>query len=110
MSVKFEISFSKTARISAGLAILLKDIDGELPAGAAIVDPANVFAKAARVARFSAKGLNSLDIVAPEGSPADRIIVIGTGKYRELSSHDWLKLGGSTASRVKNVDKVVVFL
>ncbi|MGO4565103.1 leucyl aminopeptidase [Rhizobium sp. 2YAF20] len=110
MSLKFEISFAKSARLNGGLAILLKDIDTELPAGATIVDPANVFAKAARVARYTGKGLNSLDIVAPEGSPADRIVIIGTGRYQELSAHDWLKLGGSAAARVKHVDKVAVFL
>ncbi len=110
MSVKFEISFVKTARLNGGLAILLKDTDSELPAGAASADPANVFAKAARIARFTAKGLASLDIVAPEGSPVDRIVVIGTGKAKELNAHDWLKLGGAAAARIRNVDKAAIFI
>ncbi|TCR93015.1 leucyl aminopeptidase [Rhizobium sp. BK376] len=110
MSAKFEITFAKSVRLSGGLAILLKDIDNELPAGAAIADPANVFAKAARIARYSAKGLNALDIVAPEGSPADRIFVIGGGKVADLNAHDWLKLGGAAAARIKNVEKVAIFL
>ncbi|MBB4570201.1 leucyl aminopeptidase [Rhizobium leucaenae] len=110
MSVKFEISFAKSARLSGGLAILLKDTDSELPAGAESADPAKVFAKAARIARFTAKGLSSLDIVAPEGSPVDRIIVIGTGKAKELSAHDWLKLGGGAAAKIRNVEKVAIFI
>ena len=110
MSVKFEISFAKTVRLNGGLAILLKDTDSELPAGAASADPANVFARAARIARFTAKGLSSLDIVAPEGSPVDRIIVIGTGKAKELNAHDWLKLGGAAAARIRNVDKAAIFI
>ena len=110
MSVKFEISFAKSARLSGGLAILLKDTDSELPAGAESADPAKVFAKAARIARFTAKGLSSLDLVAPEGSPVDRIIVIGTGKAKELSAHDWLKLGGGAAAKIRNVEKVAIFI
>ncbi|MBB3608957.1 leucyl aminopeptidase [Rhizobium sp. BK602] len=110
MSVKFEISFAKSVRLNGGLAILLKDTDSELPAGAASADPANVFAKAARIARFTAKGLASLDIVAPEGSPVERIIVIGTGKAKELNAHDWLKLGGGAAAKIRNVDKVTIFI
>ena len=110
MSVKFEISFAKSARLSGGLAILLKDIEKDLPAGASAADPANVVAKAARIARYAAKTSNALDIVAPEGSPVDRIIVLGGGKIGELSSHDWLKLGGAAASRIRNVEKATVFL
>ena len=110
MSVKFEISFAKSVRLNGGLAILLKDTDSELPAGADSADPANVFAKAARIARFTAKGLSSLDIVAPEGSPVDRIFVIGTGKAKDLNAHDWLKLGGGAAAKIRNVDKVAIFI
>jgi leucyl aminopeptidase len=110
MSAKFEIAFAKSAKLSGGLAILLKDTESELPAGAATADPANIFAKASRIARFTAKGLNALDIVAPEGSPADRIVVIGGGKVADLNEHDWLKLGGAAAARIKNVDKVAIFL
>ncbi|MQB43586.1 leucyl aminopeptidase [Rhizobium sp. ICMP 5592] len=110
MSVKFEISFAKTVRLNGGLAIQLKDTDSESPAGAASADPANVFAKAARIARFTAKGLASLDIVAPEGAPVDRIIVIGTGRAKELNAHSWLKLGGAAAGRIRNVEKAAIFI
>jgi len=110
MSVKFEISFAKSVRLSGGLAILLKDTDSELPAGAESADPAHVFAKAAPISGFKAKALNSLDIIAPEAAPVDRIVVIGTGKATNLSVHDWLKLGGSAAAKIRNVEKVAIFL
>ncbi|TCA53614.1 hypothetical protein E0H71_15350 [Rhizobium leguminosarum bv. viciae] len=110
MSVKMEISFSKSAKLSGGLAILLKTAEADSAAGAETVDPAGVIAKAARIARFSAKSMGALDIVAPEGAPVDRIVVIGLGKVAELTAHDWLKAGGAAASRIKNTDKAAVFI
>ncbi|MGO8654762.1 M17 family peptidase N-terminal domain-containing protein, partial [Rhizobium ruizarguesonis] len=93
MSVKMEISFSKSAKLNGGLAILLKTAEADSAAGAEAVDPAGVIAKAARIARFSAKSMGALDIVAPEGAPVERIVVIGLGKAAELTAHDWLKAG-----------------
>ncbi|TBZ78383.1 leucyl aminopeptidase [Rhizobium leguminosarum] len=110
MSVKMEISFSKSAKLSGGLAILLKTAEADSAAGAETVDPAGVIAKAARIARFSAKSMGALDIVAPEGASVDRIVVIGLGKVAEITAHDWLKAGGAAASRIKNTDKAAVFI
>ncbi|OJU66981.1 MAG: leucyl aminopeptidase [Rhizobiales bacterium 63-7] len=110
MSVKFEISFTKSARLNGGLAILLKSTDSELPAGAESADPANVFAKAAPVSGFKSKLLTALDIIAPEAASFDRIIVIGAGKAKDLTAHDWLKLGGAAAAKIRNTEKVTIFL
>ncbi|RFB96233.1 leucyl aminopeptidase [Rhizobium leguminosarum bv. trifolii] len=110
MSAKFEISFSKSAKLTGGLAILLKTGEADSAAGAETVDPAGVIAKAARIARFSAKSMSALDIVAPEGAPVERIVVIGLGKAADLSAHDWLKAGGCAAARIKNTDKAAVFI
>ncbi|ACI54364.1 leucyl aminopeptidase [Rhizobium leguminosarum] len=110
MSAKFEISFSKSAKLTGGLAILLKTTDADSAAGAETVDPAGVIAKAARIARFSAKSMSALDIVAPEGASVERIVVIGLGKAADLTAHDWLKAGGTAAARIKNTDKTAVFI
>lgn len=110
MSAKFEISFSKSAKLNGGLAILLKTVDAESAAGVGAADPAGVVAKASKIARFSAKSMNALDIVAPEGAPVERIVVIGLGKAAELTAHDWLKAGGVAASKIKNTDKAAVFI
>lgn len=110
MSAKFEISFSKSAKLSSGLAILLKTSEADTAAGADIADPAGVIAKASKIARFSAKSLAALDLVAPEGAPVERIIVLGLGKPADLTVHDWLKAGGSAASRIKNTEKATIFI
>ncbi len=110
MSAKFDISFEKSAEIAGSYAILLKTGEAELAAGAAVADPAGVVARAAKIAGFSAKSMATLDIVAPEGSTADRIIVLGLGKSEKLAAHDWLKAGGAVASKIKNTAKVTIFV
>ncbi|MDO3432279.1 leucyl aminopeptidase [Rhizobium sp. CBN3] len=110
MSAKFEISFSKSVKLNGGLAILLKTAEADSAAGADTADPAGVIAKAAKIARFSAKSTAALDIIAPEGAPVDRIVVIGLGKAGELAAHDWLKAGGAAASKIKNTDKAAIFI
>lgn len=110
MSAKFDISFEKSAEIAGSYAILLKASEAELAAGAAVADPAGVVARAAKIAGFSAKSMAALDIVAPEGSTADRIIVLGLGKSEKLTAHDWLKAGGAVASKIKNTAKVTIFV
>ncbi|OJF94466.1 leucyl aminopeptidase [Pararhizobium antarcticum] len=110
MTVKFEITFAKSARIAGGTAVLLKTLDGKEVAGADIADPEGVLAKATRIAKFTGKSLRTLDVVAPHGSPADRILILGLGDGAGLSDHDWLKAGGAAASKVKSTEKVTIFL
>lgn len=110
MSVKFDISFAKSAKIDGGLVIQLK-LSGDGPAaGVAEADPAGVGARAAEIAKFSAKAMTTLDIIAPQGSAADRLVVLGLGKADALTAQDWLKAGGVAAASVKSMSKVVIFL
>ncbi|MFK0330377.1 leucyl aminopeptidase [Rhizobium sp. NPDC090275] len=110
MSAKFDISFEKSAEIAGGYAILLQAKGQDLAAGASVADPSGVVAKAAKIAGFSAKLAGALDIVAPEGSKAERIFVIGLGKSDALVSFDWLKAGGAAASKIKNTTDVTIFV
>lgn len=110
MSAKFDISFETSADIVGGYAILLQAGGADLAAGAKVADPAGVIARAAKIAGFSAKPTTVLDLVAPEGSTAERLIVVGLGKPEELTAHDWLKAGGVAASKIKKADKVVIFV
>jgi len=95
MPMKFEFTFSKSHRPAGGSAVLLQVAGAKEPAGVAVVDPEGVLPKAAKIGKFSGKALSSLDIVAPHGSPADRIILLGLGDAAALTSHDWLKAGGA---------------
>jgi leucyl aminopeptidase len=110
MSVKFDISFAKSAKIDGGLVIQLK-LAGDGPAaGVAEADPAGVGARAAEIAKFSAKATTTLDIIAPQGSAADRLVVLGLGKADALATQDWLKAGGVAAASIKSMSKVAIFL
>ncbi|MGK6312769.1 leucyl aminopeptidase [Neorhizobium sp. DT-125] len=110
MSLKFDISFAKSARIDGGLAIQLK-LAGDGPAaGAAEADPAGIVARASEIGRFSGKPMTVLDIIAPQGSPADRLMVLGLGKADALTAYDWLKAGGVAAASVRSMSKVAIFL
>jgi leucyl aminopeptidase len=88
----------------------LKTAEAEAPSGMADADPAGIYAKAAKVASFSGKGSSVLDIVAPHGSAADRLVVLGLGKAENLTAHDWLKAGGSATANLKGADNLTVFL
>ncbi|MCM2292065.1 leucyl aminopeptidase [Allorhizobium sp. BGMRC 0089] len=110
MSAKLEISFAETASVSGGLVLSLVESGAKAPAGGGTVDPAGIYAKAASAAHFTGKSMAVLDILAPSGSPADRLIVIGAGKAADLSGHDWLRLGGVAASKLKKESAVTVFL
>jgi leucyl aminopeptidase len=110
MSVKFDIAFAESASIKGGLAVQLKTSGEGLAAGAAAVDPQNVFARAAGIAKFTGKAMKTIDIIAPQGSPADRIVVVGLGKPDALTAYDWLRAGGLAAAAVKGMTSVTVFL
>jgi leucyl aminopeptidase len=57
-------------------------------------------ARAAAAERFKGKIASVLDIVAPAGLKASRLVVIGVGKVRDLKARDLVKLGGVAIGRV----------
>src|SRR6218665_1436881 len=109
MTFKFDIGFSKSAAVSGGVALLMKAADGAV-AGGAEADPAGILENAMRIGKFTGKSLAVIDIVAPHGSSADRILVLGLGKPASITAHDWLKAGGAAAAKVRSADSVTIFL
>ncbi len=109
MSAAFEISFARTAKISGGLVVALKAADGDSVAAEAVVDPAGTLPRAIKIAKYNARFGAVLDLVAPQGSPADRLIVTGLGKSTEMIGHEWVKAGGTIVARVQGADTVTIF-
>ncbi|MEJ0077283.1 MAG: leucyl aminopeptidase [Alphaproteobacteria bacterium] len=66
----------------------------------ALGSAADMVARAARSERFTGKSGTALDIVAPAGLKAARLIVLGTGKAAERKSQDLVKLGGAARGRI----------
>ena len=60
----------------------------------------DLVARAARSERFTGKSGSALDIVAPTGLKAARLIVIGTGKAADRKLQDLVKLGGVAMGKV----------
>jgi leucyl aminopeptidase len=56
--------------------------------------------RAAAVDRFTGKIGSALNIIAPTGLSAPRLIVVGVGKERDLKDRDLVRLGGIAAGAV----------
>ena len=109
MSFKFSVRFVSSAPIDGETVVLLK-AEGQPAAGLSAADPDGASERAAVTAKFKAKALGVLDLLAPAGSPAERLLVIGLGKPDAITPHDWLKLGGVAASKLGSVGKAVLFI
>ncbi len=107
MSAKFDISFANSASLENALAIVLQASgEAQAVAGASEADPGGVIERASKISGFSAKSMATLDVIAPQGSAADRLLVIGLGKPSKLVAHDWLRAGGTATAHFKKADKV----
>jgi leucyl aminopeptidase len=56
--------------------------------------------RAAAADRFTGKNRSTLEIIAPSGLSVSRLIIVGTGKERDLKDRDLVKLGGVAMARV----------
>jgi leucyl aminopeptidase len=66
----------------------------------ALADTGDLIQRAAAADRFTGKNGSVLDIVAPAGLKAPRLLVVGTGKPSELKEADFIKLGGIVMGRI----------
>src|ERR1700735_2627584 len=68
---------------------------------------ADLIKQAAETNQFKGKNGSTLDILAPQGLKAKRLIVVGAGKLAELKEKDFLKLGGTVAGKLRAGTKTV---
>jgi leucyl aminopeptidase len=57
--------------------------------------------RVAKANQFEGKSASTLDILAPQGLAASRLIVVGAGKPSGLKDNDYLKLGGVVAGKLR---------
>src|ERR1043165_698015 len=97
-----KLSFGPIAAPASGVLIVFADDNLQFgPRSRAVLgSAADLIARAARAERFTGKSGSALDIVAPAGMKAGRLIVIGTGKAGERRPNDMVKLGGAAMGRV----------
>jgi leucyl aminopeptidase len=94
------IAFASIAAPTRGVLVVFADDGLRLgPATQALLKPTgDLFAQAAAADNFKGKNGAALDIVAPAGLRASRLVVVGTGKASELD--DFVKLGGAVMGRI----------
>jgi leucyl aminopeptidase len=67
----------------------------------ALLPIGDLFRRAAAADHFTGKS-GSLDILAPSGLNVSRLVVVGTGKERDLKDRDLVKLGGVAMGKIPN--------
>src|SRR5665811_984344 len=71
---------------------------------------ANLVRRAADTNKFKGKSGSTLDILAPEGLKASRLIVVGAGKLSAIKDNDFLKLGGAAAGKLRAGNDAVTII
>lgn len=110
MSVVPQISFAKLSTPKKGALLIVQAALDEASALKNDADPANVLAKAASSAKFTAKKKSTLDVLAPSESDVSRIVVLGAGELDKLTIEDWMSLGGKARAALANEENVTVQL
>src|SRR6185369_3705691 len=103
MSDAVKVGFVSFSTIQRGTLVVF--CDDTLKFGAAtrkgLGTAADVVKRAAETNQFKGKSGSTLDILAPEGLKASRLIVVGAGKLSAIKDHDFLKLGGAAAGKLR---------
>ncbi|ALK08479.1 leucyl aminopeptidase [Blastochloris viridis] len=103
-----KISFAKPP-VAADAGVLVVFVDDRLQAGpatrAALEPAAGLIERAAAADRFKGKLGATLDLLAPSGLGAERLLVVGLGASAELKPADLLKLGGIVMGKLPSAAK-----
>ncbi|MBO6902241.1 MAG: leucyl aminopeptidase [Rhizobiaceae bacterium] len=110
MPKSVEITFARSAKPAGGVAVVLAAEGGKPGPSAEAVDPAGVLKKALKVAEFKGKARTTVDVIAPSGSSADRIVVVGLGDLAKPDPDAWTRLGGAIAGRFGKARRATVYL
>ncbi|MBW7968250.1 leucyl aminopeptidase [Bradyrhizobium sp. BR 10289] len=102
MSDAIKVGFVPLSSAARGILVVFCDDSLKLgPATAkALGSATDLVKRAASAAGFKGKTGAALDILAPEGLKAARLVVIGAGKAANLKANDFLKFGGVAASKL----------
>ncbi|GGD14605.1 leucyl aminopeptidase [Aureimonas glaciei] len=108
MSIRPSVHFATMELTGKGVLALFAGEGAALSASvpAAI---AETVARAAASQKFTGKRLSTLDIVAPAGVAFERLLVVGTKGDTAAGEEDWLKLGGTVASKTKKAEAVTIW-
>ena len=110
MSKRPQVSFARSSKASVDLAVVFTTAGAKLDPGIAAIDPQGILERAVKVAKFNGKAVTTLDVLAPAGSDADRILVVGLGETKSLDAKVWARLGGAVFAAIRKAETVSVHL
>ena len=112
MSDTVKVGFVPLSTAPRGIAVAF--CDESLRLGAAtekvLAGASDLIKRAASAARFKGKDGAVLDLLAPEGIKIQRLIVMGTGKGKDLQDKDFLKYGGTLTGKLNAGTEAVTVL
>lgn len=94
MARGIEIKFSDESPKKNDLLICLAGEEKKLGEKTKDIIPQALYKKAANATKFKGKSSSTLDLIAPDGLAADRLIVVGHGDAGDMEEPAWLVLGG----------------
>lgn len=102
MAEAHKLGFAPFAPPSKGVLIMFCEEGVKLgPASRKALAPTgDLVERAAAADRFTGKSGSALEIVAPAGLKASRLVLVGVGKARNLKAQDFVRFGGSAMGRV----------
>src|ERR1700720_1560716 len=102
MSDAVKVGFVPFSTAPRGILVVFCDDTLKFGAAArkALGDATDVVGRAAATNQFKGKSGSTLDILAPEGLKASRLIVVGAGKLSAIKDKDFLKFGGAAAGKL----------
>jgi leucyl aminopeptidase len=103
MSDAVKVGFVPFSAASRGILVVFCDDSLQFGAAArkALGTAADLVGRVAAANRFKGKNGSVLDMLAPQGLKASRLIVVGVGKLSAIKDHDFLKLGGVIAGKLR---------
>lgn len=72
--------------------------------------PGKTLDRALSVADFTGKFGTLADVLAPHGTPLDKITAVGAGAVSALNEHAWMKLGGIIAGSLAKTSEAAIIL
>jgi leucyl aminopeptidase len=102
MADAFHLGFGPLSLPKTGVLVVF--CDDHLALGSAtrraLGHAVEVIAQAAKADRFKGKSGSVMELLAPQGLAAERLVVIGAGKVGDLKPQDIVKLGGVAMGKV----------
>jgi leucyl aminopeptidase len=102
MSDAVKLAFAPLDTPAKGVLVVFTDAERKFGSDTrkALGAAADLVARAAEAERFTGKNGAALEIAAPAGLKASRLVVVGTGKAADLKPQDFVKLGGAAMGKI----------